>query len=458
MVPQLSFIFVPLLAASILVAIYVYLGQHVLKRGVIFVDIAIAQIAALGLTFAYYLGYSPESTGAYLYSLIFSLGAAMVFAFAKPKEEIIPQEAIIGICYVVASGLAILLVDMAKDPHGAETIQHLLVGSITWVTWKDIGKMSLVIFPLGLFHILFFPKFYMVTFEPEKAKEERIWTSLWDFLFYFTFGIIVTSSVHICGVLLVFTFLVIPSVCVSLFIQDFKKRLVLSWVLGILLTALGLIFSWTRPSGPTIVFFFGAALALSGMIKYLISAPHKGKAILNLLLGMGIFVGFNFIISIFWPAKGKKHHHHEIHVQHGEDHHNHQENSHKKEGKIVLWQKINQKLLGGDPDLDLKKIQDMLHPLSAKERSLLWQYWKKKMVNKTKPLSMEEAFLAAKIALVLKKKKDGALLLLKIIESEEAFPMQKSDALDLLISEGAPKVDLDMEGSPKENKKALKKL
>src|SRR5262245_54236703 len=177
---QLAVLALPFLACLILTGIHAYLGIHVIARKVIFVDIALAQIAALGATVAFLLGYDPRSEGAYWFSLGFAVLAAGVFALTRTRHERVPQEAVIGLTYAVASSTAILLADIS--PHGAEHLKDLLAGSIVWVTPHQVIKTGVLYVFLGLFHYLFRRTFLLISLDPERAYAEGVRVRLWDFL------------------------------------------------------------------------------------------------------------------------------------------------------------------------------------------------------------------------------------------------------------------------------------
>lgn len=254
----------PFLVCVVLVGIHVYFGLHVIKRGIIFVDLSLAQVAALGSTLAFLLGFELDSSTAYMFSLGFALFGAFIFAFTRDIEGKIPQEAIIGIAYAVSSAAAIMAVSHA--PEGAEHIKYLLIGSILTVTPEIVVKTAVVYLLVGVFHIVYFRKFAALTFGSGDAPKHR---RFWDFLFYASFGVVVTSSVKICGVLLVFVFLVVPSVFAALTTEGTIKHLSLGWLFGLLGSALGLAASFwlDTPPGATIVCVFGAMLLAFGGLR-----------------------------------------------------------------------------------------------------------------------------------------------------------------------------------------------
>src|SRR5215468_2710222 len=191
----LSFLLAPFLASLILTGIHAYLGVHVVERGVIFVDLSLAQIAALGTTIAVLYGIEPHSITAYWLSLAFTFLGAAVFSTIRSRRARIPQEAIIGICYAVSSAAAILA--MSKATSESEHLKDMLVGNILAVSWSDVEKTALLYGAIGAFHYIFRRKFLQISLDPKRAEAEGISIRLWDFLFYASFGFVVTSSVAI---------------------------------------------------------------------------------------------------------------------------------------------------------------------------------------------------------------------------------------------------------------------
>ncbi|HKB08085.1 MAG TPA: iron chelate uptake ABC transporter family permease subunit [Candidatus Polarisedimenticolia bacterium] len=302
MAQQLQALFLPFLACLILTGIHVYLGIHVISRKVIFVDIALAQIAALGATVAFLLGHDPRSEGAYYISLGFAILAAVIFALTRTKNERVPQEAIIGLTYATASAAAILLADIS--PHGAEHLHDLLAGSIVWVTPGQIIKTAVLYALLGLFHFIFRRRFLLISLHPEEAYAQGIRVRLWDFLFYLSFGVVITSAVQIAGVLLVFCYLVAPSVFAVMFYDDLKRRLLTGWTMATAVSAIGLFFSYDRPSGPTIMVTFAIALILGGTIKAIATAPSRSRALTVATASLVIASGAAWMLYTFRPLGG----------------------------------------------------------------------------------------------------------------------------------------------------------
>jgi zinc/manganese transport system permease protein len=251
-------------ASLILTGIHAYLGVHVVERGVIFVDLSLAQIAALGLTVAYLAGFDIHTSHqAYLFSLGFTFVGAAIFAFTRTHRKTrIPQEAIIGIVYAVSAAVAILM--MSKATQETEHLKEMLVGNILSVSWYEIGKTAVMYSLVGLFHFFFRKRFLLISLDEPEAERQGVNVRFWDLLFYMSFGFVVTSSVAIAGVLLVFCFLIVPSVAAMLFSERLGVRLAIGWGMGALVSAGGVALSFVLdlPTGATIVATFGAALLL----------------------------------------------------------------------------------------------------------------------------------------------------------------------------------------------------
>ena len=267
----LELLIAPFVVCLILTGIHCYLGIHIVSRGVIFVDLALAQVAALGSTVALLAGYELDSTETYLISLGFTFFGAAVFALGRIRDESVPQEAIIGIVYAVSSAVAILVLD--KAPHGEDAIKAMLVGSILFVTWPQIIKISIVYLAVGILHFLLRKKFLQISINPALAKQNGLRIRFWDFIFYMTFGVVVTSSVRIAGVLLVFSYLVVPAVCAMFFVKKVSYRLIIGWFLGFIASVFGLSVSakWDLPTGASVVTVFGLILVVCAAIKYVLT-------------------------------------------------------------------------------------------------------------------------------------------------------------------------------------------
>lgn len=246
-----TFLAAPFAMCLILAGIHCYLGLHVLARGVIFVDLSLAQVAAFGATLAIYFGFDHHSPATYFISLGSTFCAAALFALARRHEKLFSQEAIIGIVYALASASVVLVVD--KIAHGAEHIKDLLVGQVLWVTWHDVIKTALIYGAVSLVHYVFRKQLLAASFgQSDKGA------AFWDFLFYALFGVVITSSVSMAGVLQVFAYLIVPAVVGIHFFESIRARLLFGWALGLVLSFLGIILSywWDLPAGAFIVVCF----------------------------------------------------------------------------------------------------------------------------------------------------------------------------------------------------------
>jgi zinc/manganese transport system permease protein len=269
----------PFVACLVLTGIHTYLGLHVVSRGVIFVDLALAQIAAMGATFAFLLGYPPDSNSAYFYSLLFAWTGAAIFSISRLKEQHIPQEAIIGITFAVASATTILIAD--RSPQGAELVEAMLTGALLWTPRAKIIETALIYAAVGGFHWYFRDRFLTISLDHQRAEAEGWNIRWWDFLFYASFGFVITSSVAIAGVLLVFSFLVIPSVIAMMFSRTIGGRLAIGWTAGTVVSMVGLSLSYGYdfPSGPAVVCAFGLALVAAATLRYIVVAERTWVAL-----------------------------------------------------------------------------------------------------------------------------------------------------------------------------------
>ncbi len=262
----------PLLACLLLVLILPALGRHVLARGVIFVDLALAQIAALGQSVAFLLGAEPHDPSMYYWSFGFTLLGAALFSFLWDREHSVLQEAFIGISFALATAATLLM--LSNSPHGAEHVSGALSGeALGWVTWKDIAVMVTIDVIAGAFLFFNHRKLALCSEHPKEARATGLSVKKWDFLFYAAFGLVVTSSVKVSGVLAVFSFLIVPIVCATLLGRKGPARLYWAWAIGIVVSILGAVLSYLRdwPMGATIVCLFGvtvALISLSVRMKY----------------------------------------------------------------------------------------------------------------------------------------------------------------------------------------------
>ena len=276
----LSFLAAPFVASLVIAGIHAYLGVHVVERGVIFVDLSLAQIAAFGATIALLMPWSngdPHGNAAYWTSLAFTVIGAAIFATIRGHRARIPQEAIIGISYAVASAATILAI--SKSTSEGEHLKDMLVGNILAVSWTEVWQTAALYVVIGAFHFIFRRRFLAISLDPERAEAEGISLRLWDFLFYVSFGFVVTRSVSIAGVLLVFCYLIVPSVGAMLYADTIGKRLTIGWSMGAIVSALGVYLSLQLdlPTGATIVVTFGLVLIIMAAVRPLIRrAPIAG--------------------------------------------------------------------------------------------------------------------------------------------------------------------------------------
>jgi zinc/manganese transport system permease protein len=262
----------PLIALIVLPAALVYFGLHVVGRGVIFVDLALAQIAALGIATAALLGADPEhGILPQALALGFTMAGAALFSLTRFRHPRVPQEAIIGIIYIVAAAAATLV--LSRTAAGDEEIKNLLVGNVLLVSRGEVLRTSALYLVVGVLHYWLREKFYLISFDLEEAERRGMNVRLWDFAFYATFGIVVTSFVRIAGVYLVFSYLIVPAVCGALLSSRTTVRLAIGWGVALVAGVAGLLLStqWESmdlPTGPTIVCLFGLTLILSGAVAF----------------------------------------------------------------------------------------------------------------------------------------------------------------------------------------------
>ena len=259
----------PFLACLILTGIHAYLGLHVIEREVIFVDLALAQIAAFGATLGSLWGFGLHSLAGYLTALSFTLVGAAVFALTRLRKPIVPQESLIGVVYAVSAAAAILVLSRAAE--GGEELKALLVGHLLFVEWPEIVKVLGLYSVIGVIHWVARRQFLLISQHPERAFEQGLRVRWWDFLFYATFGFVVTSSVELAGVLLVFSFLIVPAICGVLLAKTIGQRLLVGWGMGVLTSIAGVVASyvWDLPTGATVVCAFGACLILCALVRVL---------------------------------------------------------------------------------------------------------------------------------------------------------------------------------------------
>ena len=254
--------FWPIVACVLLPWLLVYLGLHVVQRGIIFIDIAMAQMASLGICLAVLFHLDLESWTTFAIALGFTLVGAAIFSVTGKRTSQIPQEAVIGISYVVAAAAAVLLLSRAAE--GDEEIKNMLVGNILLVTPREVWERFALFVVVGIFHFILRRNFLLVSFDRDGAYQKGLRVRWWDFLFYAVFGLVVTSFVRIAGVLLVFSYLIVPAVCGINLAKRISHRLLIGWMIAWIggIGGLFLSFWWDLPSGAAIVCTFGALLVV----------------------------------------------------------------------------------------------------------------------------------------------------------------------------------------------------
>lgn len=266
----LSFLLLPFAASVAFVLIHAYLGVHVLRRKIVFADLALAQLSALGATVAYANGYSPSSPAGFGYALLFTGIGASLLTLTRGLARFVSQEAFVGILYVVATAATILVVDRA--PQGAEHVKRILLGSILTVSPAEVAKLISLYAAIGVFHWFARGPLLAVSSTTTPAGRSVFTVSVWDFLFFLSFGIVVASSVTTAGVLLVFSFLIVPAVIGSIFSARMNVVLAIAWGVGIVASAAGLAGSYVfdLPTGAAMVTAFALFLVLAGVAKALV--------------------------------------------------------------------------------------------------------------------------------------------------------------------------------------------
>jgi zinc/manganese transport system permease protein len=268
----IQLMFRPFVACLILTGIHAYLGLHVVERGVIFVDLALAQVAALGATLGFLVGFGLHSWQGYVIALAFTITGAGVLALTRLQRRVVPQEALIGIVYAVASAAAILV--LSRAPEGGEELKELLVGHILFVEWSEILKVLGLYGLIAAVHWGARRQFLAISRDPEGAARQGLPVLAWDFLFYATFGVVVTSSVEMAGVLVVFSFLIVPAVCGVLLGKSIRGRLLVGWVCGVLTSVAGMAASYQLdlPTGASVVCAFGVCLLVCAALRRILIA------------------------------------------------------------------------------------------------------------------------------------------------------------------------------------------
>ena len=262
-----AILWAPFLMCLVLTGIHAYLGVHVLAREVVFVDIAMAQIAALGATVAFLVGYEVEMWQSYAYALGATLVGAVVLALTRSRRRHVSQEAVIGVVYAVSSAAAVLVAD--RSAHGAEQVRGMLVGNLLSVTPFEVGKVAVLYALVGALHWICRKPFFLISTDPGAAYDQGWRVRLWDLLFYASFGVVVASSVRIAGVLLVFSYLIVPALAAVIAGGSVTTRLIIGWAFGTVVSVIGMVASAALdlPTGATVVCAFGLTLMVFGLVS-----------------------------------------------------------------------------------------------------------------------------------------------------------------------------------------------
>jgi zinc/manganese transport system permease protein len=293
----LAFAALPLAAAVVFTGIHTWFGLQVLRRNVVFADLALAQISALGATVAVVAGHKAASAAGYAYTLFFAAMGALLLTASRAFAKSVRQEAFIGVLYVVATAATVLVVD--RSPQGAEHVKRMLVGGILSVTNDDVVKFIVLYGAIGLFHWIV-RRPLLAAAEEQSSKR----TVAWDLVFYLSFAVVVTSSVSVAGVLLVFCFLIVPALIGGLFSSRIAPALLIGWGAGTLASAAGILgsFVFDAPTGALTVVTFAAALVIAGSVRvFIIAAPAERMR--NRALGLratGFLLCMALGLSGFW--------------------------------------------------------------------------------------------------------------------------------------------------------------
>ena len=256
-----SFVQLAILCVLVLAGIHAYLGYHIVSRGVIFVDLALAQVAALGAVIGFLVGIE-DGVWRYLFSLLFTFAGALLISIARMSDKRVPQEAFIGIIYAGSTAVAVLL--LSHHPEGAEILQHMISGSLLTVTADELMKLTILYALVGAFFFVLRHRFNLISTD-RAAAAARGWRLVWwDFLFYATFAVVVTSAVPVAGVLLVFSLLVIPPVAALLGAPTTGSRLGTGWTVALVGGLGGVLLSVALdlPTGPSVIAALSALLVL----------------------------------------------------------------------------------------------------------------------------------------------------------------------------------------------------
>ncbi len=267
MIDNLIFLAPPITVCVILAGILSYFGNHILSRGIIFIDIAVAQIAALGTMIGILLGYAEESAQVQYISYGVTILVLAVFALTKGRKQLLPQEVIIGILYCISLGLALLLAE--KIPGGSNYITKTITGNVLWVTWQSILYCSVIVAVIALIHVFIGRRLKELSTGSVRSEDETRSDRLLNLLFYVTFGILIVKAVPVMGIFLVFILLIAPAAIVRLYTDNWRKKVLWSWVVGAAGSIIGIYSSYQLniSNGPAIVCILGVVALVLTLMK-----------------------------------------------------------------------------------------------------------------------------------------------------------------------------------------------
>jgi zinc/manganese transport system permease protein len=259
-----SFFLFPLAACILLILIHAYFGIHILERGIVFVDLSLAQFIGVGIACSFL--FSHDGVMKYVFSVCFAILGALILALSRRIAKYTNIEAFIGVLYIFSLGIGMLILD--HTPHGTEEFKTILNGNIIWTSGKDVFYTFIIYAVIGIFHFIFRKKFFDLSSKGDGSY-------LWEFLFFLSFAIVLVKSVQMAGILQVFAFLIVPALIGKLFTQEPYKVLIGGWLLGFLSSSFGLFasYKWDLPTAPLIV----ASLSILYFLMLLVKVIGKDK-------------------------------------------------------------------------------------------------------------------------------------------------------------------------------------
>jgi zinc/manganese transport system permease protein len=240
----LNFLIWPFAACVLLILIHAYFGIHILERGIIFVDLSLAQFVGVGIALSFFFGH--DGIQRYVFSIIFAALGAFILAFSRRIAKYTNIEAFIGVLYIFSFAASILILD--RSPHGLEEFKSILNGNIIWVEPRSVLYTFILYFIISIPHIIFRKRFLELSRNGNGGF-------LWEFAFFLSFAIVLVKSVQMAGILQVFAFLIIPALIGRLFTREPIRVLIMGWLLGLASSTFGIAasYKWDLPVAPVIV-------------------------------------------------------------------------------------------------------------------------------------------------------------------------------------------------------------